>query len=109
MKYYKTYFKKTIEKLYKNYYHFLKVFSHGTLSEELYEPDSLDLQKQHTQDEIYSIASSKGEFLNNGNGSTFKTGGFPFVYVYQEQRLKIFQIILQLGFYSIVQKVVKKK
>ena len=58
---------------------FKKVFEHGTLSVEVYKPIKVDLQQPHTRDEVYLIISGSGEFLNDGERTTFQTGDFLFV------------------------------
>ena len=71
--------KKALEKLKGNTTPFTSLFEHGTLSLEVYKPDGVDLQSPHTRDEAYIIISGKGEFLNDGIRTTFKTGDFLFV------------------------------
>lgn len=63
-----------------------KLFSHGTLSVELYKRDQVDNQKPHDRDEIYVIASGEGEFLNDGKVIQFKAGDFLFVKAGVEHR-----------------------
>ena len=41
---------------------FKEVFSHGSLSIEIYKPISADKQQPHTRDEVYVIASGSGTF-----------------------------------------------
>lgn len=57
---------------------FVNLFTHGTLSLEIYKPEGVDLQQPHTRDEVYIIVSGSGEFLNNGVKSTFSEGDFLF-------------------------------
>ena len=70
---------KALEKLVKQESSFLKLFTHGTLSVEIYKPIKVDLQQPHTRDEVYIIASGSGEFINGDVTTTFKTGDFLFV------------------------------
>ncbi|MEL6671019.1 MAG: cupin domain-containing protein [Bacteroidota bacterium] len=58
---------------------FLEVFKHGSLSVEVYQPNQIDLQQPHEQDEVYIIISGKGTFLNDGVRTSFQTGDFFFV------------------------------
>lgn len=65
---------------------FTEVFAHGTLSVELYKPQGADKQTPHTRDEIYVVASGKGEFINDGRKWNFKPGDFLFVPAGKEHR-----------------------
>jgi mannose-6-phosphate isomerase-like protein (cupin superfamily) len=58
---------------------FEKLFSHGTLSVELYKPDKVDNQMPHTRDEIYVIASGSGQFNLAGEITSVNAGDFLFV------------------------------
>lgn len=69
---------------------FVNVFNHGSLSVELYKPEKIDLQKPHTQDEVYIIATGTGEFLNNGVRTTYTAGDFLFVPANTEHRFENF-------------------
>lgn len=69
---------------------FLKLFEHGTLEVELYKPEKTDLQQPHTRDEVYIILAGKGEFLNDGQRTTFKPGDFLFVPAGIEHRFENF-------------------
>jgi mannose-6-phosphate isomerase-like protein (cupin superfamily) len=70
------YAKETLEKSGKL---FETLFSHGTLSAELYKPDKIDNQSPHTRDEIYVIASGSGQFNLAGEITLVKAGDFLFV------------------------------
>ena len=71
--------KEALEKLKKESSPFLTLFKHGTLSLEIYQPESVDLQQPHSRDEVYIIVSGTGEFLNDGVRTNFKPGDFLFV------------------------------
>jgi hypothetical protein len=58
---------------------FVNLFTHGTLSVEIYKPDKIDRQKPHSRDEIYVVASGSGKFVKNGATSLFSSGDFLFV------------------------------
>lgn len=58
---------------------FLKVFEHGSLVVEVYQPKKVDLQQPHTRDEVYIIISGSGDFLNDGVRSDISVGDFLFV------------------------------
>ena len=42
---------------------FSAIFAHGTLELEIYAPRGSDPQSPHTRDEIYFVASGRGEYL----------------------------------------------
>ena len=69
---------------------FLTLFEHGTLSVEIYKPAKVDLQQPHTRDEIYVVVSGSGEFLNDGQRTTFAPGDFLFVPAGIEHRFENF-------------------
>lgn len=56
-----------------------ELFSHGTLSIEIYKPESIDDQEPHDQDEVYVIASGTGQFVNGQSRHSFKQGDVLFV------------------------------
>jgi mannose-6-phosphate isomerase-like protein (cupin superfamily) len=58
---------------------FLELFTHGTLSLEVYRPQQRDRQTPHDRDEIYVITSGSGEFYCDGETTSFKAGDFLFV------------------------------
>jgi len=58
---------------------FIELFSHGTLSVEIYKPVEKDLQQPHEKDEVYIVISGEGEFINGDKKMHFKTGDFLFV------------------------------
>ena len=58
---------------------FKELFRHGSLSVEIYKPEKEDLQKPHTRDEIYVIASGSGVFVNGQAKQNFEQGEVLFV------------------------------
>ena len=58
---------------------FNELFSHGSLSIEIYQPKGVDLQQPHTKDEVYVIASGSGHFVNGQSRDKFETGEVLFV------------------------------
>ena len=69
---------------------FETVFSHGTLSIEVYRPSKIDLQQPHNRDEAYIVISGQGEFVSGDERTTFKAGDFLFVPAYVEHRFENF-------------------
>jgi mannose-6-phosphate isomerase-like protein (cupin superfamily) len=58
---------------------FRELFSHGSLSVEIYEPDGVDNQTPHDRDEIYVVAAGKGHFDLEGILEPFEAGEVIFV------------------------------
>lgn len=58
---------------------FIELFTHGTLSVEIYKPDRVDLQQPHDRDEVYVIMAGFGEFICGKERSKFAQGDFLFV------------------------------
>ena len=58
---------------------FNKLFSHGSLTVEIYKPQNVDLQIPHDRDEIYVVASGSGCFVNGDSREQFETGEVLFV------------------------------
>lgn len=71
--------KASLEKLHKSGHEFMKLFTHGSLTVEIYKPDKTDKQTPHTRDEIYVIASGSGEFVLADERITFSPGDVLFV------------------------------
>jgi mannose-6-phosphate isomerase-like protein (cupin superfamily) len=69
---------------------FVKVMERGTMSVEIYKPHEVDKQTPHKQDEVYVIISGSGEFLNNGQRSSFSLGDVLFVQAGIEHRFENF-------------------
>ncbi len=58
---------------------FAELFAHGSLSVEFYQPPGVDLQQPHTRDEVYVIATGRGEFVHQGQRREFEAGEVLFV------------------------------
>jgi mannose-6-phosphate isomerase-like protein (cupin superfamily) len=58
---------------------FAEVFTHGSLSVEIYKPEKVDLQKPHTRDEVYVVISGSGWFVSGNSRERFEPGEFLFV------------------------------
>lgn len=71
---------------------FLKLFRHGSLEVEIYQPDLVDLQTPHTRDEIYVIIGGTGKFINGADVVTFSPGDFLFVKAGIEHRFFDFTV-----------------
>jgi len=69
---------------------FLTLFEHGSMSIEVYQPEKVDLQTPHEQDEIYVVISGTGTFLNDRKRSKFGAGDLLFVKAGKEHRFEDF-------------------
>ena len=58
---------------------FCKVFTHGSLAVELYQPIGIDRQTPHTRDEVYVVVRGQGMFTNGGTRHPFDPGDVLFV------------------------------
>lgn len=58
---------------------FKELFTHGSMSVEIYKPNGVDLQQPHTKDELYVIVSGSGYFVNGYSRSKFEQGEVLFV------------------------------
>ena len=58
---------------------FVELFSHGSLSVELYAPRDRDPQSPHTRDEVYVVAAGSGQFRNGDRRHPFGAGDVLFV------------------------------
>lgn len=58
---------------------FKELFSHGSLSVEIYKPEGIDHQQPHTRDELYVITSGSGYFVNGNSRDKFEQGEVLFV------------------------------
>ncbi|QEC51902.1 cupin domain [Anseongella ginsenosidimutans] len=65
---------------------FAKLFTHGTLEVEIYQPHIEDHQQPHSKDEVYIIISGEGDFFLEGKITAFKPGDFLFVPAGAEHR-----------------------
>lgn len=79
-----------LETLQKHSSPFLTLFEHGTLSIEVYQPDKIDKQQPHEQDEVYVIISGSGTFHNDGRSVSFSPGDLLFVKAGKEHRFENF-------------------
>mgnify|MGYP000542093037 CR=1 FL=1 len=69
---------------------FATLFRHGTMYVEVYQPNKVDLQQPHEQDEIYVIIAGTGTFLNDGKRTDFGPGDLLFVAAGKEHRFEDF-------------------
>jgi mannose-6-phosphate isomerase-like protein (cupin superfamily) len=69
---------------------FLELFTHGTLSVEVYKPKKFDHQQPHEKDEVYIIISGEGDFYSDGKTVKFQKGDFLFVPAGVEHRFENF-------------------
>ena len=58
---------------------FMETLQHGTMIVEIYQPQKVDLQMPHKQDELYIIYSGSGIFCNDGVRHPFGAGDVLFV------------------------------
>lgn len=58
---------------------FKELFSHGSMTVEIYKPDKVDLQQPHTRDELYVVATGSGYFISEDGREKFETGEVLFV------------------------------
>jgi mannose-6-phosphate isomerase-like protein (cupin superfamily) len=58
---------------------FVKLFEHGSMYVEFYQPVGVDLQTPHDQDELYIITSGSGDFLKDNERYSFTKGDVLFV------------------------------
>lgn len=65
---------------------FITLFSHGTLTVEIYKPDQLDKQQPHDRDEVYVIVAGSGHFIRGKETVAFNPGDFLFVPAEMEHR-----------------------
>ena len=66
------------------------IFSHGSLTVELYTPKGHDPQKPHSRDEIYFVARGKGRFFDGTREHAVEPGSFMFVPAGQPHRFENF-------------------
>lgn len=53
---------------------FQEIFSHGSLTVEIYQPNGVDLQQPHTRDELYVVISGSGYFVSGDARTPFEAG-----------------------------------
>jgi mannose-6-phosphate isomerase-like protein (cupin superfamily) len=66
------------------------IFAHGSLEAELYAPRGIDRQRPHSRDEVYVVASGKGQFFDGNARHAIQSGSFIFVPAGQEHRFEEF-------------------
>ena len=69
---------------------YVELFSHGTLSVELYAPREHDPQEPHTRDEVYVVVEGSGRFRNGTERHHFGPGDLLFVPAGVEHRFEEF-------------------
>lgn len=82
--------KKALQSLQASNQEFIELFSHGSLVVEIYQPHLVDRQTPHNRDEIYVIISGYGEFVLEGERTTFSPGDVLFVPAKKEHRFERF-------------------
>jgi len=73
-----------------------ELFTHGTLSVEIFAPQGVDTQSPHTRDEVYFVARGRGEFVVDGRPRPIKSGDFLFVRAHVPHRFENFSEDLAL-------------
>ncbi|MGE4063670.1 MAG: cupin domain-containing protein [Rhodospirillaceae bacterium] len=58
---------------------FIRLFTHGTLEVELFQPVDADHQSPHDRDEVYVVVSGTGEFVCGPERVSFAGGDVLFV------------------------------
>jgi mannose-6-phosphate isomerase-like protein (cupin superfamily) len=58
---------------------FAVLLRHGSMSVELFQPEKIDTQQPHAQDELYIIHQGEGEFVKAGEVIRFAAGDVLFV------------------------------
>lgn len=69
---------------------FIELFTHGTLSLEIYKPVKHDFQQPHSRDEVYIVVAGSGIFYDGVQRVPFKAGDFLFVPAGIEHRFEEF-------------------
>lgn len=69
---------------------YVELFTHGSLSVEIYQPVGVDEQTPHTRDEVYVVVSGSGDFVNDGIRKPFQPGELLFVPAGIEHRFENF-------------------
>ena len=69
---------------------YVELFTHGTLSVELYAPRGTDPQTPHTRDEVYVVVTGSGEFVNGDVRHRFGPGDLLFVPAHVTHRFENF-------------------
>ena len=81
---------------------FQLLFRHGTLDVEIYAPKGADLQKPHSRDELYVVASGTGWFVCQGQRMQFSPGDALFAAAGEVHRFEDFSedFIVWVMFYG---------
>ena len=69
---------------------FRELFTHGSLSVEIYKPVGVDKQQPHDRDELYVVAAGSGFFVNGDTREPFEAGEVLFVPAGVEHRFEDF-------------------
>ena len=69
---------------------FQRMFRHGSLDVEIYSPRGTDMQKPHTRDELYIVASGTGWFFVEGKRLRFSPGDALFAAAGEVHRFEEF-------------------
>lgn len=75
---------------------FTRVFAHGTLEVELYEPRGRDPQQPHRRDEVYVVARGSGWFVCGERRERFGPGDFLFAAAGEVHRFEEFSVDLSV-------------
>jgi len=81
---------------------FVELFSHGSLSVELYAPQGHDPQTPHRQDEVYVVVSGSGQFVHEAERTAFGPGDLLFVPAGDHHRFEDFtdDLVVWVVFYG---------
>jgi mannose-6-phosphate isomerase-like protein (cupin superfamily) len=81
---------------------FAELFTHGTLSVEVYAPRGQDPQSPHTKDEVYVVVQGSGRFRNGGERHPFGPGDVLFVAAGVDHRFEDFtdDLVVWVIFYG---------
>ena len=69
---------------------YAELFSHGTLTVEIYAPKGIDLQQPHTRDELYIVVAGSGWFSVEGQRFQFGPGDALFAAAGEDHRFEDF-------------------
>jgi mannose-6-phosphate isomerase-like protein (cupin superfamily) len=69
---------------------YAELFSHGTLTVEIYAPKGMDLQQPHTRDELYIVVAGRGWFCVEGQRFQFGPGDALFAAAGEDHRFEDF-------------------
>jgi len=81
---------------------FALLFEHGSLQMEIYAPRGTDMQKPHTRDELYVVASGRGWFFVEGQRLPFSAGDALFAAAGEVHRFEDFSddLVVWVMFYG---------